>query len=83
MNEIDFINTKNQIEISILKIEKKYEGKSVPEKVNELLRTLYMALSIILKQDNTVEILKKEIISIKLNNIKAYKEMVELKNKLK
>ena len=83
MNDIEFISTKNKIEILILKIEKKYEGKEVPERMNELLKTLYMALSLILKQDNHNEILKKEIISLKLQSINAYKQTAELKNKIK
>lgn len=83
MNDIEFIDTKNKIEILILKIEKKYEGKEVPERMNELLRTLYNALSLILKQDNYIEILKKQIIDIKLQNINAYKQTAELKKKIK
>tara|TARA_R100000278_G_C5475934_1_gene166421 strand:- start:692 stop:949 length:258 start_codon:yes stop_codon:yes gene_type:complete len=83
MNDIEFINTKNKIEILILKIEKKYEGKEVPERMNELLRTLYNALSLILKQDNYIEILKKQIIDIKLQNIHAYKQTAQLKKKIK
>ena len=83
MNDIEFINTKNKIEILILKIEKKYEGKAVPERMNELLRTLYMALSAMLQQDSHIESLKKEIISLKLQSINAYKQTAELKKKIK
>tara|TARA_R110001592_G_scaffold27824_1_gene103128 strand:+ start:6472 stop:6723 length:252 start_codon:yes stop_codon:yes gene_type:complete len=83
MDEIDFINTKNKIQILILRIEKKYEGKQIPERVNLSLEAMYGALNLIMTQDNRLQILKNEIISIKLNNVKAYKEMAELKNKLK
>jgi hypothetical protein len=83
MDEIDFINTKNKIQILILRIEKKYEGKQIPERVNRSLEAMYGALNLIMTQDNRLQILKNEIISIKLNNVKAYKEMAELKNKLK
>lgn len=83
MDEIDFINTKNKIQILILGIEKKYEGKQIPERVDRSLEAMYSALNLIMTQDNRLQILKNEIISIKLNNVKAYREMVELKNKLK
>mgnify|MGYP003115244332 CR=1 FL=1 len=83
MTDIDFINTKNKLEILILKIENKYNNSSIPKEAENSLNTLYMVLNTILKQENYIETLKSEIISIKLHNINAYKETARLKKEVK
>ena len=83
MTDIDFINTKNKLEILILKIESKYNNGSIPKEAENSLNTLYMVLNTILKQENYIETLKSEIISIKLHNINAYKETARLKKEVK
>ena len=83
MTDIDFINTKNKLEILILKIENKYNNGSIPKEAENSLNTLYMVLNTILKQENYIETLKSEIISIKLHNINAYKETARLKKEVK
>lgn len=83
MYDLDFITTKNQLEILILKVQKKYDGQAIPERMKELLRTLYMSLSLIIQQDNINESLKKEIISLKLQSVRSYKDIAILKRKLK
>ena len=81
MNDIDFIHAKNQLEILILKIENKYRKGNIPEEAESSLNSLYLALNVMLKQENYLETLKSELISIKLQNINAYKETAELKKK--
>lgn len=83
MNDIDIIHAKNGIEILILKIENKYNNVDMPKEAEMSLKSLYLALNVILKQQNYLEILKSEIISIKLQNIKAYKETALLKQRVK
>jgi len=83
MNDIDFIHAKNQLEILILKIENKYKEGNISEEAESSLNSLYLALNVMLKQENYLETLKSELISIKLQNINAYKETAILKNKVK
>ena len=83
MNDIEFIHAKNQIEILILKIENKYGNNTIPKEAESSLKSLYLALNVMLKQENYLETLKSELISIKLQNINAYKETAILKNKVK
>lgn len=83
MIDIDFIHAKNNLEILIYEVESKYRGKDIPAIHESRLNGLKTALSTLLKQDNYIESLKREIISIKLQNIDAYKQTAELKNKIK
>jgi len=83
MNDIDFIHAKNQLEILILKIENKYGNSSIPKEAESSLKSLYLTLNVMLKQESHIEILKSEIISIKLQSIKAYKETALLKQRVK
>jgi len=83
MNDLDFIHSKNKLEILILKIENKYNNVNIPDEAKSSLDTLYHTLNLILKQENYIQTLKSEIISIKLQNIEAYKETSRLKNKVK
>ena len=64
MNDIDFIHAKNQLEILILKIENKYKKGNIPEEAESSLNSLYLALNVMLKQENYLETLKSELISI-------------------
>ena len=73
MNDIDIIHAKNQLEILILKIENKYGNSSIPKEAESSLKSLYLTLNVMLKQESHIEIVKSEIISIKLQSIKAYK----------
>lgn len=83
MNDIDFIQAKNQLEILILKIENKYRKGNIPEEAESSLNSLYLALNVMLKQENYLETLKSELISIKLQNINAYAETARLKKEVK
>jgi|TARA_R110000796_G_scaffold214903_2_gene330929 hypothetical protein len=83
MNDIDLIHAKNKLEILILKIENKYINGNIPEEAESSLKSLYLALNVMLKQDNYIQILKSEIISIKLQSIDAYKETARLKKEVK
>ena len=83
MNDIEFIHAKNQIEILILKIENKYGNNTIPKEAESSLNSLYLALNVMFKQESYIETLKSEIISIKLQNIKAYKETALLKQRVK
>lgn len=83
MNDIDFIHTKNQLEILILKIEEKYSNGNISKEAKNSLKVLYASLNLILKQESMLENLKKQIISIKLHNLDAYKETARLKNEVK
>lgn len=83
MTDLDFIHTKNQLEILILKIENKYSNGNISKEAENSLKVLYTCLNLILKQESLLESLKKEIISIKLHNLDAYKETARLKNEVK
>ena len=83
MIDIDFIHAKNNLEILIYEVEMKYRGKDIPPKHESRLNGLKIALSTLLKQDSYIETLKKEIITVKLQNIKAYKDNAMFKNKMK
>ena len=83
MNDIDLIHAKNKLEILILKIENKYSDGNIPEEAKSSLKSLYLALNVMLKQENYIEILKSEIISIKLQSIESYKETARLKKEVK
>jgi len=83
MNDIEFIHAKNQLEILILKIENKYGNNNIPKEAESSLKSLYLALNVMFKQESYIETLKSEIISIKLQNIKAYKETALLKQRVK
>lgn len=83
MNDIDFIHAKNKLEILILKIENKYSDGNIPAEAESSLKSLYLALNVMLRQENYIEVLKSEIISIKLQSIETYKETARLKNEVK
>jgi len=83
MNDIDLIHAKNKLEILILKIENKYSDGNIPEEAESSLKSLYLALNVMLKQENYIEVLKSEIISIKLQSIETYKETARLKKEVK
>ena len=83
MNDIDLIHAKNKLEILILKIENKYSDGNIPVEAESSLKSLYLALNVILRQENYIEVLKSEIISIKLQSIETYKETARLKKQVK
>lgn len=83
MRDIEFITAKNKLEILAYKVENKYRNVDIPEESKSVLNTIYHAVNVLIKQDNDIEILKKQIIDIKLQNIDAYKETAELKKKIK
>jgi hypothetical protein len=82
MRDIDFIQAKNSLEIAIYDIQNKYEGKDIPMKAERTLSGLILAFRVLMAQDNDIEILKKQILSIKLQNINAYKETAQLKKRV-
>lgn len=83
MSDLDLIEAKNKLEISIYEIENKYREVSMPPKTVSTLNGLILALRVLMQQDSYIEILKSEIFSIKLQNIKAYKETALLKQRVK
>ncbi len=83
MNDIDLIHAKNKLEILILKIENKYVDGNIPAEAESSLKSLYLALNVMLRQENYIEVLKSEIISIKLQSIETYKETARLKKEVK
>ena len=83
MNDIDLIHAKNKLEILFLKIENKYSDGNIPAEAESSLKSLYLALNVMLRQENYIEVLKSEIISIKLQSIETYKETARLKKEVK
>lgn len=83
MRDIEFITAKNKLEILAYKVENKYRNVDIPEESKSVLDTIYHAISVLIRQDSDIEILKNQIIDIKLQNIDAYKQTAELKKKIK
>lgn len=83
MRDIEFITAKNKLEILAYKVENKYRNVDIPEESKSVLDAIYHAISVLIRQDSDIEILKNQIIDIKLQNIDAYKQTAELKKKIK
>ena len=81
MNDLDFIITKNNLEILLLKAQASLKVGKVTQSKLDAVETLQETLKCILELRNTIDELNKKNTLITLQNVKAYKETAELKKK--
>tara|TARA_B100000927_G_C16167081_1_gene349791 strand:- start:165 stop:428 length:264 start_codon:yes stop_codon:yes gene_type:complete len=82
MNDLDFTITKNNLEILLLKSQASLKVGKVTQSKLDAVETLQSSLKLILELRNIIDELNKKNTLITLQNVKAYKETAELKNKL-
>ena len=81
MNDLDFIITKNNLEILLLKAQASLKVGKVTQSKVDAVETLQETLKCMLELRNTIDELNKKNTLITLQNVKAYKETAELKKK--
>tara|TARA_R100000231_G_C5210952_1_gene130461 strand:- start:60 stop:323 length:264 start_codon:yes stop_codon:yes gene_type:complete len=81
MNDLDFIITKNNLEILLLKAQASLKVGNVTQSKLDAVETLQDTLKCMLELRNTIYELNKKNTLITLQNVKAYKETAELKKK--
>ena len=81
MNDLDFIITKNNLEILLLKAQASLKVGKVTQSKVDAVETLQDTLKCMLELRNTIDELNKKNTLITLQNVKAYKETAELKKK--
>jgi len=81
MNDLDFIITKNNLEILLLKAQASLKVGKVTQSKLDAVETLQDTLKCMLDLRNTIDELNKKNTLITLQNVKAYKETAELKKK--
>jgi len=81
MNDLDFIITKNNLEILLLKAQASLKVGKVTQSKLDAVETLQETLKCMLELRNTIDELNKKNTLITLQNVKAYKETAELKKK--
>tara|TARA_B100000963_G_scaffold132989_1_gene115833 strand:- start:4424 stop:4687 length:264 start_codon:yes stop_codon:yes gene_type:complete len=81
MNDLDFIITKNNLEILLLKAQASLKVGKVTQSKLDAVETLQDTLKCMLELRNTIDELNKKNTLITLQNVKAYKETAELKKK--
>jgi len=81
MNDLDFIITKNNLEILLLKAQASLKVGKVTQSKLDAVETLQSSLKLILELRNIIDELNKKNTLITLQNVKAYKETAELKKK--
>tara|TARA_R100001460_G_scaffold125_1_gene487 strand:+ start:3578 stop:3850 length:273 start_codon:yes stop_codon:yes gene_type:complete len=82
MNDLDFTITKNNLEILLLKSQASLKVGKVTQSKLDAVETLQSSLKLILELRNIIDELNKKNTLITLQNVKAYKETAQLKNKL-
>ena len=83
MTDLDYIVTKNRVEILLLKAQENLNDGKISKSKLEAVEVLQSALKLIINQNFLIDHYKKEVINIKLQNVKAYKDNAIIKNKLK
>ena len=81
MNDWDYIITKNSLEICLLKAQEGLKSDKVTQSNLDAVETLQSSLKLILELRSILDELNRKNTLVTLQNIKAYKETAELKNK--
>ena len=81
MNDLDYTITKNKLEILLLKAQEGLKSGKVTQSKLDAVETLQSSLKLILELRSMLDELNKKNTLVTLQNIKAYKETAELKNK--
>ena len=82
MNDLDYTITKNKLEILLLKAQEGLKSGKVTQSKLDAVETLQSSLKCILELRYTIDELNKKQTLLTLQNVKAYKETAQLKNKL-
>ena len=81
MNDLDYTITKNKLEILLLKAQESLkDGKATQSKLDAV-ETLQESLSLIINMRLLIDDIKKKQTIVTLQNVKAYKEIIQLKKK--
>ena len=82
MTDLDYTITKNKLEILLLKAQEGLKSGKVTQSKLDAVETLQSSLKCILELRYTIDELNKKQTLLTLQNVKAYKETAQLKNKL-
>lgn len=82
MNDLEFTITKNRLEILLLKAQEGLKVGKVTQSKLDAVETLQSSLKLIIELRNIIDEVNKKNTLVTLQNVKAYKETAELKNKL-
>ena len=82
MNDLDYTITKNRLEILLLKAQEGLKVGRVTQSKLDAVETLQSSLKLIIKLRSIIDEVNKKNTLVTLQNVKAYKETAELKNKL-
>lgn len=81
MNDLDYTITKNKLEILLLKAQEGLKSGKVTQSKLEAVETLQDTLKCMLELRFIIDELNKKHTLLTMQNVKAYKENVELKKK--
>ena len=81
MTDLDYTITKNRLEILLLKAQEGLKSGKVTQSKLDAVETLQSSLKLILELRSMLDELNRKNTLVTLQNIKAYKETAELKNK--
>jgi len=81
MNDLDYTITKNKLEILLLKAQEGLKVGKVTQSKLEAVETLQDTLKCIIELRYEIDELNKKHTLLTMQNVKAYKETVELKKK--
>jgi len=81
MNDLDYTITKNKLEILLLKAQEGLKIGKVTQTKLEAVETLQDTLKCILELRYEIDQLNKKQTLLTIQNVKAYKETIELKKK--
>ncbi len=82
MNDLDYTITKNKLEILLLKAQEGLKVGRVTQSKLDAVETLQSSLKLIIQLRSIIDEVNKKNTLVALQNVKAYKETAELKNKL-
>jgi len=82
MNDLEFTITKNKLEILLLKAQEGLKVGKVTQSKLDAVETLQSSLKLIIGLRSIIDEVNKKNTLVTLQNVKAYKETAELKNKL-
>lgn len=81
MNDLDYVITKNKLEILLLKAQESLKDGTVTQSKLDAVETLQESLSLIINMRLLIDDITKKQTMVTLQNVKAYKEITQLKKK--
>ena len=82
MNDLDYVITKNKLEILLLKAQESLKDGEVTKSKFDAVETLQESLSLIINMRLLIDDITKKQTMVTLQNVKAYKEITQLKKKI-